>query len=75
MIPSIQRITENYIVALRVLSRRWYILLYHMNTLLLPLGEGVAEGGGMGERSEVIYCIERDMVIYYKIHNGHSCIV
>ena len=23
----------------RVLSRQWYILLYHMNTLLLPLGE------------------------------------
>ena len=37
-------------------------------------GEVVAGGGGVEERSEVIYCIEGDMVIYYRIHNGHSCI-
>ena len=38
-------------------------------------GEVVANGSGVEERSEVIYCIEGDMVIYYRIHNGHSCIV
>ena len=37
-------------------------------------GEGVAEDGGVEERSEVMYCIERDTYIYYKKHNGHSCI-
>ena len=29
-------------------------------------GEVVAGGGGVEERSEVVYCIEGDMVIYYK---------
>ena len=38
-------------------------------------GEVVAVDGRVEERSEVIYCIERVMVIYYKVHNGHSCIV
>ena len=37
-------------------------------------GEVVADGGGVGERSEVMYCIERDTYIYYKMHNSHSCI-
>ena len=44
-----------------------------LSTLTFRKGVGVA-GGGREERSEVIYCIEGDMVIYYKIHNGHSCI-
>ena len=29
-------------------------------------GEIVADGGGVEERSEVMYCIERDMYIYYR---------
>ena len=37
-------------------------------------GEVVADGGGAEERSEVMYCIERDTYIYYRVHNGHSCI-
>ena len=38
-------------------------------------GEVVAGGGGVEERSEVMYCIEGDTYIYYRKHNGHSCIV
>ena len=38
-------------------------------------GEGVAGGGGVDERSEVMYCIEGGTYIYYRMHNGHSCIV
>ena len=38
-------------------------------------GEVVAGGGGVEERSEVMYCIERDTYIYYRMHNGHSYIV
>ena len=38
-------------------------------------GEVVAGGGGVEERSEVMYCIEGDTYIYYRMHNGHSCIV
>ena len=34
----------------------------------------VAGGGGVEERSEVMYCIEGDTYIYYRMHNGHSCI-
>ena len=49
-----------------MLSRRWYILHYHRSTLLLPLGEVVADGGGVEERSEVMYCIEVRTYIYYK---------
>ena len=49
-----------------MLSRRWYILLLPQDYLLLPLGEVVAGGGGVEERSEVMYCIEGDMYIYYK---------
>ena len=50
-----------------LLSRQWYILHYHRSTLLLPLvGEVVVDGGGVEGRSKVIYCIEGDMVIYYK---------
>ena len=37
-------------------------------------GEVVAGDGGVGERSKVMYCIERDTYIYYQKHNGHSCI-
>ena len=37
-------------------------------------GEVVAEGGGVEERSKVMYCIEGDTYIYYRMHNGHSCI-
>ena len=59
-----------------LLSRWWYILHYHRGTLLLPFrGEVVAVSGGVEERSEVIYFIEGHTVIYYKEHNGHSCIV
>ena len=29
-------------------------------------GEVVADGGGVGERSEVMYCIEGRTYIYYK---------
>ena len=36
--------------------------------------EFVAGGGGVEERSEVMYCIEGRTYIYYKVHNGHSCI-
>ena len=35
----------------------------------------VASGGGVEERSEVMYCIEERTYIYYREHNGHSCIV
>ena len=38
-------------------------------------GEVVVNGGGAEERSEVMYCIEVRTYIYYKVHNGHSCIV
>ena len=37
-------------------------------------GEVVAVGGGVEERSEVMYCIEVQTYIYYRVHNGHSCI-
>ena len=37
-------------------------------------GEVVAVDGGVEERSEVMYCIEEDTYIYYKMHNSHSCI-
>ena len=32
-------------------------------------GGVVAGGGGVEERSEVMYCIEESMYIYYKEHN------
>ena len=38
-------------------------------------GEFVAVDERVEERSKVIYFIERHTVIYYKEHNGHSCIV
>ena len=31
--------------------------------------EIVAGGSGVEERSKVVYCIERDIIIYYKVHN------
>ena len=66
---------ETRIEAFLVLSKRWYILHYHRSTLLLPFrGEVVAGGGGVEERSEVIYFIEGYTVIYYREHNSHSCI-
>ena len=37
-------------------------------------GEVLLDDGGVEERSEVMYCIEGDTYIYYKMHNGHSCI-
>ena len=37
-------------------------------------GEVVADGGGVEERSEVIYWHKTNTVIYYMYHNGHSCI-
>ena len=37
-------------------------------------GEVVADDGGVEERSEVMYCIEVRTYIYYRLHNGHSCI-
>ena len=37
-------------------------------------GEGVADNGGVEERSEVMYCIEGCTYICYRKHNGHSCI-
>ena len=60
---------------LALLSRRWYILHYHRSTLLLPLGERfVASGGGVGERSEVMYWHRGAYIIYYRDITGHSCI-
>ena len=38
-------------------------------------GEVVAGGGGVEERSKVIYCIEGHTVIYYRECNGYSYIV
>ena len=38
-------------------------------------GEVVAGDGGVEKRSEVMYCIEGRTYIYYRVHNGHSCIV
>ena len=35
-------------------------------------GEVVADSGGVEERSEVMYCIEGDMYIYYRNITGHS---
>ena len=35
-------------------------------------GEVVAGGGGVEERSEVMYCIEGDMYIYYRDITCHS---
>ena len=58
-----------------LLSRRWYILLLpHGLSTLTFRGEVVAGGGGVEERSEVVYCIEVRTYIYYRVHNGHSCI-
>ena len=37
-------------------------------------GGGVEERSKVEERSEVMYCIEGDTYIYYRMHNGHSCI-
>ena len=37
-------------------------------------GGVVAGGGGVEERSEVMYCIGERTYIYYREHNGHSCI-
>ena len=37
-------------------------------------GEVVAGGGGVEERSEVMYCIEGRTYIYYKCITCHSCI-
>ena len=71
-----QPVIGSHIVVTLVLSKRWYILHYHRNTLLLPLrGEVVAEGGRVEERSEVIYWHRMNTVIYYMYHNSHSCIV
>ena len=38
-------------------------------------GEVLLDNGGVEERSEVMYCIEGQTYIYYRVHNGHSCIV
>ena len=39
----------------------------------LTFGRGVvAGGGGVEERSEVMYCIEEDMYIYYRDITCHS---
>ena len=59
---------------LDLLSRRWYILHYHRSTLLLPLGELVAGGGGVEERSEVMYWHRGAYIIYYRDITCHSCI-
>ena len=37
-------------------------------------GEVLLDGGGVEKRSEVMYCIEGGTYIYYRMHNGHSCI-
>ena len=37
-------------------------------------GEVVADGGGVGERSEVMYWHRRAYIIYYRDITGHSCI-
>ena len=51
-----------------------YATLPQEYSTLTFMGEVVAGGGGEEERSEVMYCIERDTYIYYWMHNGHSCI-
>ena len=33
-------------------------------------GEDIAGGGGVEERSEVMYCIEERTYIYYRVHNA-----
>ena len=35
-------------------------------------GEVIVDGGGVEERSEVMYCIEGDMYIYYRDITCHS---
>ena len=37
-------------------------------------GEVLLDGGGVEEKSEVMYCIEVRTYIYYRVHNGHSFI-
>ena len=37
-------------------------------------GEVVAAGGVVEERSKVMYWHREDTYIYYREHNGHSCI-
>ena len=54
------------VVVYSTLPQEYYTLTFR--------GEVVANGGGVEERSEVMYCIERDMIIYYRMHNSHSCI-
>ena len=43
-----------------------YSTLPQEYSTLTFMGEGVAGGGGVEERCEVMYCIEGDMYIYYK---------
>ena len=35
-------------------------------------GEVVANSGGVEKRSEVMYCMEEDMYIYYRDITGHG---
>ena len=37
-------------------------------------GEVVAGGGGVEEKSKVMYWHRGAYIIYYRVHNGHSCI-
>ena len=60
---------QSWIWTTALLSRRWYILHYHRSTLLLPLGEVVAGGGRVEERSEVMYWHRGAYIIYYRGHN------
>ena len=74
-------VVDNYVTSVarrystRLLSRRWYILHYHRSTLLLPLGERLLlSGGGVEERSKVMYWHRGAYIIYYRDITGHSCI-
>ena len=51
-----------------------YSILPQEYSTLTFRGEVVAVGGGVEERCEVMYCIEGDTYIYYRVHNGHSYI-
>ena len=51
-----------------------YSTLPQEYSTLTFMGEVLLDGGGVEERSEVMYYIERDTYIYYRKHNSHSCI-
>ena len=62
--------TRNSTTAIRQLPSVEQAVVYSTSTTGLSTltfrGEGVADGGGVEERSEVMYCIEVRTYIYYK---------